>query len=330
MGASAAPIPSLRVCPALTLWQGWTRCRFTPEMRVCRDDAARRGRSCESIALPGGFDVCAHRLIRSSSRARYCDGVGMEARAQSRPAGTDRGKAMTALTSTPALWTLALVGLYVVGVLRHIGELRAAHLPVEAAFETVPLRQHFIAGIATVVSPYTAILIAVAGLWYLQGREVDRRRPRHRSRSRVLDGISAVVVSVTLLALPWDTSALIVAMLSVMAGSIFLTRRAVASSAHALMLAFIFGAFVLLAGSAYFQGHLPGAAVARLASGETIRASYLGTTNGFTYLGKAGRIIATPAEQIRSVTITKGPNRSAPESIFQLVTGVRIGAKKLR
>ncbi|HXD53274.1 MAG TPA: hypothetical protein VN618_00830 [Solirubrobacteraceae bacterium] len=238
---------------------------------------------------------------------------------------------MSVLTSTSAIWTLALVGLYLVGVVRHIGELRAAHLPINAAFETVPLQEHLIAGIATTVSPYTLIVVFIAGLSYYQGREIDRRyregaapKSQVTKRALVLPSLPAVV---TLLVLPWDTAVIVAAGGLFMLGSALLMRHSVVKVAHALALTSLIGLFVIVGADAYFVGHLPDTADARLRSGQILHGSYLGTTGGYVYVGQDRSLVAIPTEEVRSKTVHKGPERVAAESLFQIVTGVRLRPK---
>lgn len=247
-------------------------------------------------------------------------------------AETPPSRAVTAfVTSTPGLVTVALAALYGAGVVRHIGELRAANLPVGAAFETVPLQQHLIAGIETVVSPLTLVYLFVVGLAYFQGQAAETPEAAEYYGSpgynRMKIG-SRVIMGIALLFFPWDTALIVIAMFGSTIGILFLVRTTSARPRHVLLLASTVGMSVGLIGQAYFEGNRPSQAVASLRNDHVIYADYLGTTNELVYLGRNDKIVAVPISQVKELTIAKPRPRSTPESGFELITGIHVGPRQ--
>jgi hypothetical protein len=253
---------------------------------------------------------------------------------QDTPIEGPAGRAVTAfVTSTPGLVTVALAALYGTGVVRHIGELRAADLPVGAAFETVPLQQHLVAGIETIVSPLTLLYLLVIGLAYFQGQAAespdaaDHYGSTGHNRAKV---VSRVMSMTMLLFVPWDTALIVIAMFGSIMGTLFLVRTTNAKPRHRLLLASAIGMSVGLVGQAYFEGHRPSEAVTRLRSGSAIHASYLGSTGELIYLGRNDKIVAVPISQVEELTVSSASPRSTPESVFELITGIHIGPRQRR
>jgi len=245
-----------------------------------------------------------------------------------------------ALTSAPALWTLSLAGLYTVGLFRQIGELRAAHLPVDVALEAVPLQEHLIAGIAVIVNPQTLVLVVGACLAYFSELDLNRSsqpvsavaagaRTSKGWRTLLMStSLPIGVAAAVLLFISWDLALILVVMLGVIFGGLLLAKQI--RVGHGLTLTLLVSLLGALAATAYFTGRLPYQARVELQSGHTIKGSYLALNGGDLYLGQNGAIMVIPEHEIRSIVTEARPVHAAPRSVGEMIVGVKIGPRKLR